>query len=168
MLVILVSALLGMEEAKPSTAAGLAPEDLKPDPKDVWHIVSWDPAITTSKCIGDPVTPRCALETFKACSARLNMAFCETVIGREISLPERRVAVWYRITSMKVLSAKTARRDINPPEKPGDVHLLAQQRFCVEGKSPCPFPEVENSFYHLRQAQDRRWSILGWYIGSGE
>ncbi|MEO5337646.1 MAG: hypothetical protein H7841_12235, partial [Magnetospirillum sp. WYHS-4] len=78
---VLVSLLLsGFLAGGQVRAAGPSSKDFKPDPPDKWHVVSWDPAITTSRCIGNPVTPRCALETFFACSVRLELALCRLVL----------------------------------------------------------------------------------------
>lgn len=147
-------------------AAGPSAEDLKSDPADKWHVISWDPAITTSQCIGNPVTPRCALETFKAGAARLNSSYTLAVTGKKISLPTNAVSVWYRIISETVVSAKTARRELKPPEQAGDIRLITEEKFCVKDREPCPFPEIEEAIYVLRRTQDGHWSILGWCVGN--
>jgi hypothetical protein len=44
-------------------AAAVAGEAWKADPPGHWRKLTWDEKTTTSKCIGKPISPICAVET---------------------------------------------------------------------------------------------------------
>ena len=50
-----------------------------PDPEGVWRTVTQDDATSTSDCIGDLVTPLCAVDTVMACFARFQGKLCQLV-----------------------------------------------------------------------------------------
>lgn len=84
-------------------AAWPAQADEKFDPKQVRVIT---PTEATSNCIGDPKTPICAVETFMACSARLDRSLCERVGIHEFHFPDKAEAVRYRILKVRILKDK--------------------------------------------------------------
>lgn len=139
--------LSGLFAERDAWAAGPSVEDLKPDPPDKWHVVSWDPAITTSRCIGNPVTPRCALETFFACSVRLELPLCRLVLkrGDDFQLVEKRRTYWYRITSVTRITAKNMIKGLNPPQRVGDLTIDLVRRSCPEDRPTCNGEEVSAS-----------------------
>ena len=147
-------------------AAGPSSKDFKPDPPDKWHVVSWDPAITTSRCIGNPVTPRCALETFFACSVRLELALCRLVLpeNEDFQLAVKRRTYWYRIASFTRITAKNRIKGLNPPQRVGDLTLDLQRRACAEDEPECKRPAVKAT-YDLRPNPDGTWTVLGWCVG---
>jgi hypothetical protein len=71
MLALLIAALLG-----PMAGTRAADSIVKPDPPGVWRILGPDDKDTTSKCIGKPKTPICAVETFLACFVRDDESLC--------------------------------------------------------------------------------------------
>jgi hypothetical protein len=59
-----------------------APPELPPiDGPDQWHVLTHDDATSTSKCIGDPKTPLCAVETVLACFLRHKDELCRIGSG---------------------------------------------------------------------------------------
>ena len=57
------------------------PELAISDPRDRWHIMTADPATTTSTCVGNPKTGLCAVETILACSFRHDDELCRIAMG---------------------------------------------------------------------------------------
>ena len=51
-----------------------------PDPEGVWRRIGQTDS--TSTCIGDPVTPLCAIETLHACIARRKSELCRAAKGK--------------------------------------------------------------------------------------
>ena len=52
-----------------------------------FRLMTRDDTTSTSKCIGNPVTPLCAIETHLACWARDNKELCEIAFGRKSGPP---------------------------------------------------------------------------------
>lgn len=50
-----------------------------PDPPGSWRKLTHDQATTTSTCIGNPVTPLCAVETYWACFLHRRPELCDMV-----------------------------------------------------------------------------------------
>jgi hypothetical protein len=54
-----------------------------------WRIMTQSDATSASRCIGDPKTPLCAVETYEACLLRHDSHLCRRVRGSEpIYVPE--------------------------------------------------------------------------------
>lgn len=89
-------------------AVAAEPSDLPPiDPPGVWHTLTQDDATTDSKCIGNPVTPLCAVETIRACFTRRDDSLCQIGMGLDhlpgLSLTNKRpeLSERYRVVSVK-------------------------------------------------------------------
>ena len=61
--------------APDANADVLAPPTAKPKPAR-WRIMTMEDATSTSRCIGDPRTPLCAVETLMACFIRRQVRLC--------------------------------------------------------------------------------------------
>ena len=48
----------------------------EPDPEGVWRIITQDDKTGTSDCIGEPVSPVCAIDTIRACGVRHKHELC--------------------------------------------------------------------------------------------
>jgi hypothetical protein len=83
--------------------ASQAIADEKFDPKQVRVIT---PTSATSKCIGDPKTPICAVETFLACFARQKAELCKRVEAPETDLGESTQEITYRVLFSKIIRKK--------------------------------------------------------------
>ncbi len=68
---LIVAVLIG-----PLAGANAADSIVKPDPPGVWRMLGPDDQDTTSKCIGKPKTPICAVETVLACFVRGDNSLC--------------------------------------------------------------------------------------------
>lgn len=105
------------------------------DPPGVWRALTLDDETSTSKCIGDPKTPLCALETTRACFWRALSRLCRKVEVDRMSSRPRPEGSWlsYRIVSARRLTAEA------PPDRekewpyewrPGDILIGTFQRDC--------------------------------------
>jgi hypothetical protein len=94
------------------------------DPKQIRVIT---PSSATSKCIGDPKTPICAVETLIACTTRIQQRLCDKVGVRDLKLPERPL----KFHRYRILSSHTIRKEEVTPEREGAIGFKAgnAQRF---------------------------------------
>ncbi len=83
------------------------------------------PTAATSNCIGDPVTPLCAVETRLACALRRDMRLCERVGVPEFLLPEEMGTLRYRVISQKTIRTRDVTRELRNTDwfKPGYVDV---------------------------------------------
>ena len=71
--------LLGLSSILMAAGTAVAEEGLATadaPPPAGWQVVGHGAADTTSRCIGDPKTPRCAMETLMACPIRGDYDLC--------------------------------------------------------------------------------------------
>jgi hypothetical protein len=131
---MLLSALIAPAMAQ-TPADG--PDLPRHDPPGMWHRVTPSDDTTDSKCIGNPVTPICAIETYFACFVRLQPELCRLVnAGVEpISSDSGAVLHW---TEYRVVYARRPSK-LNPVEpategrlkpQPGDILIGVMQRSC--------------------------------------
>jgi len=126
-------------------------------PSDVRTIAA---TTATSSCIGDPRTPVCAVETFRACSARQDNALCLRVGGEGFMFQKHPYNLRYRILSVCPLTPRNI-----PPEfrnsrgmAPGNVEVVLLElpdptrNTCPEG---CKYD------YIARPINDE-WQIVYW------
>ncbi|WP_155801730.1 hypothetical protein [Magnetospirillum molischianum] len=141
------------------------PSALPPiDPPGVWHALTQDDATTESKCIGNPVTPLCAVETVIACFVRGSDELCR--IGKGLDRPpglfrgRPGIGVWerYRVAVAKRINPKKQPFLNEEPTKAGDVSLGIQSLFC---QKVCETPDGPPTTYLIRP-MDGRWVVLTW------
>ena len=121
------TAALVIATASAAPAADKPPQDpvdsrlltgvFPPDPEGVWRRIGQTDS--TSTCIGDPVTPLCAIETLVACMARRNSEFCQIAAAHFLGPPPRfRGTGWtkqydryriYRVVSVRRATAEDVR-----------------------------------------------------------
>ena len=89
--------------------ASQALADEKFDPKQVRVIT---PTTSTSKCIGDPKTPICAVETFLACRVRNKQELCDLVNIHNESLDGEPTSISYRILKSHILTKRDIPKDM--------------------------------------------------------
>lgn len=149
-------------------AAQPADPDLPPpDPPGVWRKITHDDSTSDSKCIGNPVTPLCALETYFACFLRSRNDFCDMVeAGVRFNPKVKRQPTNYR--EYRIVYARRPSK-LDPVDSategtlkplPGDVIIAVFQRNChsvvAEGVSPCSIGVEEEppNVYMLRKQGD--------------
>lgn len=126
--------------------AGAQPADPDlppPDPPGVWRKITHDDATSDSKCIGHPVTPLCALETYLACVQRSRNDYCDMVEAGVRFDPKVRQppANWqeYRIVyARRPSQLDPVNRATEGPLKPlsGDVIIAVYRRNCYSETRP--------------------------------
>jgi len=112
----------------------------EPDPNLAtadWDVVRQTDAASTSRCIGKPETPLCAVETLLACFVRSEKALCD-VIGKDMpSFYFDSKSPWSS-ERYKVLETRTLRDEDIPNYKregpwawkPGDVQIVLRRVSC--------------------------------------
>jgi hypothetical protein len=172
-LVSLVGAL-----ALAACAGGAEGPDLPPpDPPDAWRWVTQDDATATSKCIGDPKTPLCAVETIIACFTRDEGTLCG-IAHRDTSVgPSRKYpGTPFKATKYRFLSAKRlAEEDISVYDRlacvgawrPGNLRVEVREANCWRRESgyECKgyfTQEADLKEYIVRPSADR-WNVVNWH-----
>jgi hypothetical protein len=176
---VLVAALL-LAAALPAYAGEDAP--LPPlTPKGEFLVMTQDDATSSSKCIGNPVTPMCAVETKLACDQRKNAELCELAIGAPLDPEFRRLAYEnqkpdatpfkYRVVHREVLTDRrfpwrpSYLRD-RPNEismRVGDVRIdildvTPEYKYLSRAYCGLTSPRVA----YIVRKRDRRWLITDW------
>jgi hypothetical protein len=154
----------------PSAAAD-PPAPTKPRPAH-WRVMTYDDATSTSRCIGDPRTPLCAIETHMACFFRRQPPLCplahglpESAVNKfNVARPDRRVAalkIEYRVLRIHQVKSPDPRlaRNINPPA-PGDIEVRVIDRSCSSVRSTCGGERTYEYYFRTRHTADG-WRIIG-------
>lgn len=170
MRIVLLATYLLMLIASPALAQADDPMLPQPDPPGVWRKLTLDDATTTSKCIGNPVTPVCAVETYWACFLRRQPELCDMVQAgvRPLLNREPRVRLdvreEYRITSARrpsPLDPVDPATEGNMKPQAGDVVIWLISRLCfgpLDDDSDCTLG-VENDppYVHMLRKQGDIW-----------
>jgi len=119
---------------------------IEPDPNAAtadWDVVRQSDAASTSRCIGKPETPLCAVETLLACFVRSEKELCD-VVGKDMpSFYFNSKSPWAS-ERYKVLDTKTL-QDANIPDykregpwawRAGDVQIVMRRTNCRNEKCP--------------------------------
>jgi hypothetical protein len=168
-LALLATCLL-MLIAAPGLALAQAGDPIlpPPDPPGVWRKLTREDASTSSTCIGNPVTPLCAVETYWACFIRRQPELCDMVEAGVRPLPE---VTWssdrrqdYRVVYARRPSPldpvdRATEGDMKP--QPGDVVLGLMRRTCygpADSDADCEIGvETEPPHVHMLRRQGNLW-----------
>ena len=170
MVLILTAALLA--GLLPAAVAQPADPDLpEPDPPGVWRRVTHDNATTDSKCIGNPVTPLCAIETYLACFLHREPHYCAIVEAGVRPLPQVGKAL-HQYEEYRIVYARRPSR-LNPLEPttegtaqwlPGDVLIGLMRRACFkyDGRPDNCTLDVENKplFVYILRREGEDWIFV--------
>lgn len=118
----------------------LDPAQPTPDPPGLFHVVTREDATSESRCIGEGISPRCALDTWFACHVRNDPRLCERVM--DFPYPEKSVG-GPRSHSKELRYRIIASRRLGPGDIP---HGFGIDRVR---------PDNDERFYH--QAWDWYW-----------
>ena len=134
-----------------------------PDPEGVWRTITQTES--TSDCIGEPVTPMCAVDTRWACYQWNRQDLCEISVkdfyagGRFQGGPPPSYTR-YRVVGVRIVAK--AERIVRPRHvlnvEAGDVHIDLIDGICWPVNDYCSTSEVPTT-YTLRKFGDR-WKIL--------
>lgn len=146
------------------------PSDLPPvDPPGVWRALTQDDSTTDSKCLGNPVTPLCAVETVMACRYRGIDELCR--IGMGLSRPTgygRKAWTLGNIERYRIVETATVGKS-NKIQQAfiyphvyldldiGDTVILVHTKYCDDEECSGPAPTK----YQLRR-RGEQWTIIDW------
>lgn len=146
---------------------------LKADPPGVWRVMTQDDATSTSKCIGKPKTPICAVEMIQACFLRERWNLCQAVTNLPRLFednPDRPkdITELYRFSYVGLMR----KGDVPPWErdtregpkprnwKPGDYKIRVTTRPCYSGD--CFSPNyIRPVTYQVRRV-GALWTVMLW------
>jgi hypothetical protein len=145
-----------------------APPELPPiDGPDQWHVLTHDDATSTSKCIGDPKTPLCAVETVLACFVREERELCLTGTGgasENFGFDKNRseYSLLYWVAKAELVSEKNKKhykqvRYLKPQN--GDIAIGIRDARCYDSK--CNKPVGPPTIYLVRRNGDK-WMAADW------
>lgn len=167
-LALVLAAILLLPAPAGAQPAAADPDLPAPDPPGVWRRLTHDDATSTSRCIGNPVTPLCAVETYLACFFRSRNDYCFLVEAgvQTIEMAKKRADSWreYRV----VYARRPSKLDPVEPRTegplkplPGDVLIALHSRRCygTDGKHHCSIGVEEDppGVYMLRK-QGEIWT----------
>jgi len=132
-----------------------------------FRLMTQEDSTSTSKCIGNPISPVCAFETYMACQLRDNEELCEISLGRKAGPPapynvdKNKVAVYgYRIMAIRQYTP-----DHLPYQsqnrfgiKPWDVGVKLEKTSCYGGECMEIHPSDEISF--LLRKEGNLWFVV--------
>jgi hypothetical protein len=138
-----------------------------PDPPGVWRKLTLDDATTTSRCIGNPVTPLCAVDTYWACFFRAQPELCDMVeAGARPPTLDKPVPDYrqeYRVVYARrpsPLDPVDRATEGNMKPQPGDVVIGLMRRFCagpVDDDSNCLDVENDPPYVHMLRKRGDHW-----------
>ena len=146
-------------------AAGVAGGPSRSGKSPRWRTMTFSDETTTSKCIGKPVTPICAVETLRACFKRKQIELCRMAylngesekfdLGH--SSPEHK-------TEYAIIKYQTIRRipsDLRDVTwmKRGDVRIETAERSCPLTRGTCADERSKRFLYMTRRVSDR-WVVI--------
>jgi hypothetical protein len=145
-------------------------------PKDQYLVLTQDDATSSSKCIGNPATPMCAVETVIACLARRKHDLCQIGMGLHhdpgLGGKGRGNDMIYTVVRSEVLADKNfpwrPARDL--PWRPGEINARAgDARIDVvlnecdgehSSTANCSFSYGELSY--IVRKENGRWAVIVW------
>jgi hypothetical protein len=150
-----------------AVAQGNDPMLPPPDPSGSWRKLTRDDATTTSRCIGNPVTPLCAVETYLACFVRRQPELCDmvgagirpimSVVPPADKREEYRVVYARRPSPLDPVDRST---EGNMKPQPGDVVIAYMVRACygaVDDQTNCQDVESDPPYVHMLRKQGDVW-----------
>ena len=128
------------------------------------------PSTADSACIGSPVTPLCAVETWIACFARGDLSLCRAV-GQDYEFFEPDGVTWpteYVIERMhKIRPEDVTEEQKSPDWQPGYFEFVVRKRSCPPPQTTCR-GETWFRFYFIVKPVGGLWHIVSSYMeGAG-
>jgi len=144
-------------------------------PGGEYLVLTQDDATSTSKCIGDPVTPMCAVETVLACHARGDHSLCRTGMGLDHDPGLGGEGPWdnmtYHVTRSEVLTGEHFpwRPAHDMPWRPGQIDMQAGDiridiilNLCDGKPSPDSCGFSFGTLSYIVRKQGNRWAVMIW------
>jgi hypothetical protein len=120
----------------------------------------------TSRCIGNPRTPLCAVETLIACWVRRDRHFCEMVGSPDLSSGDAATAILgaeYFVRKTFTIRAEDIPDRLKDADwyQPGMVEIKLKIRDCFTEGTVCTGSDWLNYFGSLERVGDL-WRVVGW------
>ena len=146
-------------------------------PVDGYFVMTQDDATTSSNCIGDPVTPLCAVETVMACEIRGNDDLCRIGMGLEknpnLSVGPFAPSIYWvvrrEIVTEQNIPWRPSQLDWRPGEasvQAGDVRIDIADKVCEKGEishTACTTePDLPPIAAYIIRRQGIRWAVIDW------
>jgi len=114
------------------------------------------PTDATSDCIGNPITPLCAVETFKACALRLEPELCRMVGIEKYLFNKTQNSSEYYVVSTHTITAEDITEELRNSDwiKPGfvDITILEpdfRMDWCPNGCKTSYILKPVGDFWHV-------------------
>ncbi len=123
------------------------------------------PTEADSACIGNPVTPLCAVETWLACKARDDLSLCRAV-GQEpewlkpIRPPWTREYVVERVHKIRPEDVTEELKDTDW-YKAGYFDIVVRERSCPPPQTTCPGERWFRYYYNVKPVGGL-WHMVAW------
>ena len=158
-LIIHVGALAAALALGACAGSGAVMDDF--DPAEVRVIT---PTEATSKCIGDPRTPACALDTMFACVVRRDAELCRRVgidetFAREPCFKPGILDARYKIKEIELLAEKDMPPYLKKKKREGELYavIVYNALLCRPHRLPC-------TTFNIGGAETLKSSGQGWVV----
>lgn len=159
-----------------------------PDYSKLYYL-GYNTATSSSPCIGNPVTPECAVDTYESCLSWWDQRLCslmEYTLPKPQSVADKRIRQIYKFVSKRLLTAEDIPEHYKDQWRVGDTALFMAWQVCMrydhcytaledrsDPKGLCPPINCESSgydlyengkhapkLYILRQQDKKTWSVV--------
>jgi len=132
-----------------------------------FRLMTRDDSTSTSKCIGNPISPVCAFETYMACQLRGNEELCEISLGKKAGPPApfKTAEFITAITGYRIMAIRQYTPEHLPYSSqnrfgitPWDVGIKLEKTSCYGGECQEPYPHDEESY--LLRKKGNVWFVV--------
>ncbi len=124
------------------------------------------PTEADSACIGNPITPLCAVETWIACITREDLSLCRAV-GQNYAFFKPAGGLWaaeYVIERMHKIRPQDVTEELKDTYwyKPGYFDIVVRERFCALPQTTC-LGKTWSRYYYYVKPVGGLWHMVSWY-----
>ncbi len=123
------------------------------------------PTTADSACIGDPITPLCAVETWLACKARDDLSLCRAV-GQEPDWIKPGRPPWtreYIVERVHKIRPEDVTEELKDTDwyKAGYFDIVVRERSCPLPQTTCPGETWFRYYYNVKPVGGL-WHMFAW------
>ena len=123
------------------------------------------PTEADSACIGNPITPLCAVETWIACITREDLSLCRAV-GQDYEFFKPTGGLWaaeYVIERMHKIRPEDVTEELKDTDwfKPGYFDIVVRERFCALPQTTCLGKTWSRYYYNVKPVGGL-WHMVAW------
>jgi hypothetical protein len=104
-----------------------------PDYSKLYYL-GYNKATSSSPCIGNPVTPECAIDTYEACIDWGDRKLCSLMgytLPKEKTGPDKRSKLLYKFVSKRLLTAEDIPENYKDQWRVGDTVVFMAWQVCM-------------------------------------